>query len=308
MMNNPAKSGAQYPLRKECPLCASGKVKNRFVVAGFQIARCRSCSFVFVRERLTVDDLKPFYENTDDDYVYVEEANRVNLAFYFHRLRRLLERNGGAGRLLDVGCSAGQFLETLPEPWEAYGVEFSPVYARAARERFPGRVIQGTLEDVDFGVPFDVITFMDVLDHSTDPLHELRAAHRLLAPDGRVAVKVHNIDCLYARLTGPTFYAIAPPYHLSYFSPKTVADALERTGFEVVTSRFIGHRLALKTVPYRLSRGEKGFFFALYRLLARSPFGGVPIYKNLHDIVTVIAKKRGCAPASRTTPPLLRDE
>jgi SAM-dependent methyltransferase len=287
MTDNP-----RYPFRDLCPLCAASDLENRFVVAGFQIARCRACTFVFVREHLTVDDLRPFYEHTDDDYIYTDEANRVNLDFYFHRLRKLLERTGGPGRILDVGCSAGQFLDTVPAPWQAYGVEFSPVYAEMAQKKHPGRVQQGTLEDVDFGHRFDAITFMDVLDHSTDPLHELRVANRLLENGGRVAVKVHNIDCLYARFTGPNFYAIAPPYHLSYFSPKTVKLALEKTGFEVLESRFIGHRLALKTVPYRLSRGEKGFMYGLYRMLDRSPLGNLPIYKNLHDIVTVVAAKR----------------
>lgn len=291
MTTTSADSGPAYPLRDQCPLCAAAELQNRFVVAGFQIARCRACSFVFVREHLTVDDLRPFYEAAEADYIYTDDANRANLDFYFHRLRKLLERTGPPGRLLDVGCSAGQFLDTLPDSWTPFGVEFSPAYADTAAKKYPGRVVQGTLADVDFG-PFDAITFMDVLDHSPDPLHELRLANRLLENGGRVAVKVHNIACLYARLSGPRFYAIAPPYHLSYFSPRTLALALEQTGFEVLQSRFIGHRLALKTVPYRLSRGSKGLMYGLYRGLDRSPFGNLPIYKNLHDIVTVVAAKR----------------
>jgi hypothetical protein len=74
-------------------------------------------------------------------------------------------------------------------------------------------------------------------------------------------IKVHDISCLYARLTSKNFYAILPPYHLFYYSRKTLIRLLESTGFELGYASHIGHRLFLKTIPYRLARGKTSGFF-----------------------------------------------
>lgn len=129
-------------------------------------------------------------------------------------------------------------------------------------------------------------------DHTPDPLAELKKVNRLLRVGGVVVIKVHNISCLWARLVGKRFYAIIPPFHLFYFNKATLARLLDATGFQMTQSKFIGHRLALKTVPYRLAGGKTNSpWFSLHSLLAKTPFGNVPIYRNLFDIITVIGEK-----------------
>lgn len=278
-----------------CYVCGSGDLEHKFVVKGFAIARCRQCSLQFVKARVSKDELDRFYGAKDgsDEFIYDDPANLRNLNFYFYRLRDVIHRQRGArGRILDVGCSSGYFLDVM-DGWERHGIELTAKYAEIARAKYGDNIHRGTLDDyAGDEASFDVITLQDVFDHVPDPLATLRACHRLLVPGGLIIIKVHNISCWYAKVTGSRFYALLPPEHLSYFNKKSLRQALSRTGFTVLYHTYIGHLLSLKTVAYRLSHnGKPGLFFSLYQILKRSPVGDLSIRKNLHDIITVVATK-----------------
>jgi 2-polyprenyl-3-methyl-5-hydroxy-6-metoxy-1,4-benzoquinol methylase len=279
-----------------CYVCGSADLEHKFVVKGFTIVRCRQCSLQFVKARVSQDELDRFYEeekDPEDEFVYDDPANVRNLNFYYYKIRDVIERHAGTrGRILDVGCSAGCFLDVM-EGWERHGIELTAAYSQKARAKYGDNIHRGTLDDyVCDEAYFDVITLQDVFDHVRDPLGTLRACHRLLAPGGLIIIKVHNISCLYSKVTGPRFYALLPPEHLSYFNKTSLRHALSRTGFVVLYHTYIGHLLSLKTVAYRLSHNRRpSLFYSLYKVLRRSPVGDVSIRKNLHDIITIVATK-----------------
>jgi 2-polyprenyl-3-methyl-5-hydroxy-6-metoxy-1,4-benzoquinol methylase len=281
-------------LRQHCPLCESGRLSDIYCnVNGYTITRCLSCRLVFVREEITTPELIEYYRQSDgEDFVYADPENVKNLNYYFHRLRHLLEQLTPQGRILDVGCSAGYFLNVM-DGWERYGIEIPSMWAEMARQTYGDRIHVGTLEDSHYPAEFfDVITLQDTFDHLVDPLESLGICRRILKLGGRIVIKVHNIECLYARLSGRRFYAIIPPSHLFYYSKATLKLALEKSGYALEVSTFIGHTLFLKTIPYRLSRSnQKSLFYKAYQLLDKSPLGNITVPKNLHDIITVVGVK-----------------
>jgi SAM-dependent methyltransferase len=276
-----------------CPICDGKTLSNLYVVDGFTITHCAQCTLVFVRERMTEETLKPYYENPDQDHVYDDPDNASNLEYFYNRLKEQICKSIQRGKVLDVGCNQGQFLDVLGDDWERYGNELSPHFAQMAKQKYGDHIFQGMLADFPLtGERFDVITMMDVLDHSPDPIQELRRANQLLKPGGLVAIKVHNISCLWARVVKDKFYAIIPPYHLWYFNRATLTRILASAGFKVTSSLYIGNLLQLKTIPYRFSRGKtNNLYYSLFKLLDKSPLGRIPIYKNLHDLITIIAVK-----------------
>jgi SAM-dependent methyltransferase len=282
------------PGHQKCYVCGSERISLRFVVDGFTIMKCADCSLQFVKEQLTLEELAPYYEREDisDDFVYTDPANLPNLNYYFYKLRDLINGHVPPGRLLDVGCSSGLFLDVM-DGWERHGIEMMPGYAEKAIAKYGSNIFCGTLEayPCDEGY-FDVITLQDVFDHVLDPLHTLRTCRRLLKPGGLIVIKVHNISCMYARLSGPKFSALLPPFHMSYFSKKSLRVALSKTGYTMQYHRYIGHMLSLKTIAYRLSHcGRPGIFGSLYRVLRQSSLGNVAVRKNLNDLITVVATK-----------------
>jgi SAM-dependent methyltransferase len=275
-----------------CPVCASGDLQGIWQVSGYPIARCQGCSLVFVQAQVTAQELDAHYATAGD--VAYDDTNVECLNYYYQKLGELISRRfAQPGRILDIGCSRGWFLDVM-KGWECYGSEIVPADAEAARVRYGERIVRGSFEAYPLRDSyFDVITLQDVFDHFRDPLPALEKCRRMLKPGGLIAIKVHNISCWYAKLTGANFYAVVPPSHLFYYDRQTLSLALEKSGFSVVDTRYIGNLLKVKTVFWRLSRGgdKSSRYYRIYKMLDGTALGRFTFVKNLHDIITVFAEK-----------------
>ena len=151
-----------------------------------------------------------------------------------------LERYAAPGRLLDIGCSAGFFLdEARRAGWSVSGLEKSADTAALARALHDVDVTVGTLGQDDSlpSASFDVVTLWDVIEHVPEPLATLRRAHNLLSRDGVIAIQTPNIGGLFPRMS----YLVArrldywphpePPGHLFQFSTRTLDRLLCMAGF-----------------------------------------------------------------------------
>ncbi len=280
-----------------CIVCGGRRLNEQFQVKGFTIVKCQDCTLVFVKEMLSSEDLADAYSLRDADYVFTDPANIENLKYYYIRLRALIENRIASGRILDVGCSQGHFLDVM-EGWQRCGIEMAKDDAEVAHQKYGDCIQSCTFEDYKCSPSFfDVITMQDVLDHMIDPIAALKKCLVILKPGGLIAIKVHDISCLFAKLSGSRFSAIVPPYHLSYFNRTSLRMALGRAGFHFLFHRYIGHLLFLKTIPYRLAReNHKSPFYKIYSQLDKSALGNIRVRKNLRDIITVVAEKPGKEP------------
>lgn len=280
------------PIFGDCPGCHSDRIADRFVVSGYTLTKCENCSLVFVRERVSAAALEAHYA-VGLDGVY-DDDNRECLSFYYNNLKRQINRRvPSRGAILDVGCAGGWFLDGM-QGWECFGCEPSPRAYAVARKKHGERIRQCLFEEYP-AVPnrFDVISMQDVFDHLPEPAAALGKCWDMLRPGGLLAIKVHDISCLYAQFTGKDFYALIPPSHLFYYSRRSLTTMLQRAGFDLVAARHMGHILKVKTVFHRLARGSKeSIYYRIFQALNSSSAGNLKIYKNLHDIVTVFAVKR----------------
>jgi SAM-dependent methyltransferase len=235
---------------------------------GFAMVRCGHCGLVFQSPQPSDADLLGTYYHDEEWTKTVLGPLREKLRDRARLQLGLLTAAGiPPGRLLDVGCSSGEFMALAQEAgWRTTGVELGEATAAAARARGLD-VHTGTLEQVAGEVDpgsFSVITFWDVLEHLRDPRVELDLARSLLRPAGVLAATMPNVAGLYpratyrliARRTGRWEYPELP-VHLYDFSPRTAARVLENAGYREV---------AVRTFPtpfwyYRwtsLSRGALG--------------------------------------------------
>ncbi|MBU2265130.1 class I SAM-dependent methyltransferase [Patescibacteria group bacterium] len=255
---------------------------------------------MFVKEKLSQQELDYYYCKEADgmdanaDFVYLNQENVENIKYYYKNLRSVILKKMSTGKILDIGCNTGFFLDVM-EGFECYGIDRSPSHGKIAQARYGKNVFIGTFED--YPAPdwlFDCITLQDVLDHTIDPLEVLKKCNRLLRPGGFLIVKVHDVSCLYAKITGRNFYAFLPPLHLFYFSRTSLTRIFKKALFDVEFSKHMGHRLFLSTIFYRLSReNQNSIFFKMFKLISGTRLGHKKIYKNLHDIITVFAIKTG---------------
>jgi 2-polyprenyl-3-methyl-5-hydroxy-6-metoxy-1,4-benzoquinol methylase len=174
------------------------------------------------------------------DEATVDARHERHYARQIARLERCLD--AGRRHLLDVGCGAGAFLRFVNDRgWEAEGTDMVVTeWARASG----AKLWAGELPAIDFGnTHYDVVRFNHVLEHTRDPLLELRRAHELVAPGGIVLIGVPNVAGLSPRLKSwqsrlglksKRWRHYAALHHLWFFTPTTLRRLAEAAGFDVV--------------------------------------------------------------------------
>lgn len=146
-------------------------------------------------------------------------------------------------RVLDVGCSTGEFLNSISSRCEVEGIEPEPKPAQWA-ERLGLVVHNGTLQSFiaerdaqkrDTNL-YDLITMWHVLEHVPDPVEELKQLHDLLPKSGKLLIALPNISSLDARIYRSCWVALDAPRHLWHFSPKPMKQLAESCGFRLIRS------------------------------------------------------------------------
>jgi len=222
----------------DCPLCASGDHEQLFDKRGYAFVRCRQCRLVFANPQ--VDEARAIdrYGSSTSAELWAEvllSERQLQLDRpKFEAIADELEPFRGEGRLLDVGCSIGLFLDVARERgFDGIGIEFGERALRHAREVLGLEVLDVPLGEAGFDAEsFDVVTVLSVLEHTNDPRAMLREVARLLKPGGAVYVIVPNLESLACRVLHERAATFDGRNHLIYFSPATLSDALRREGFE----------------------------------------------------------------------------
>lgn len=180
----------RFELRDSCPVCHTPATRSRH--EGPEFRRCSRCDLRY-RTQVMISDSR---QSWDADYysdprIVEHHARRMSA---FHEIERVLHRFvPGRGRLLDLGCGLGVFLEIAEGAgWEVVGVEASAAAVEHARRRVRGRILHGDFLDLDERESFDAVTCLDVLRTAPRPMATLRRALRALRPGGVVAVRDTN--------------------------------------------------------------------------------------------------------------------
>lgn len=254
-----------------------------------RIVRCRSCGLIYANPRCQTDAILKAYEHVEDATYVKESEGRIHT---FSRSLDLIERyHPQRGRLLDVGCYAGVFLQVAKSRgWQVAGVEPSQWACQVAR-RQGYEVHEGTLTGAPWPpASFDVVTLWDVLEHLTDPLRVLRQMASTVVPGGLVALTTVDINSLSAKLLG-TRWQWLMEMHLYYFTYDTVTHMLKNAGLEVI--RIEPHQRVL-SLGYLWTRLE-AYLGPIARGLAKcgDVVGVNDWHVTLHGggLMTVIARK-----------------
>lgn len=262
-----------------CNLCNSNKVYRKFSLTEFDVLQCQSCNLVFLSHIPDEEELKSLYSSDYyrerekyyfDNIVTNPESGKFdeNIEAFSSGLDKLNSMKSGKGKLLDIGCGLGIFLNMAKEDgWSACGVDVSPYAVKYAKEKFGlDAHNSGVLGNIEFpSETFDVVTLWDSLEHFPDPLGQFKEIHRVLKNDGFVMLNVPNETSLIRTIakylyitTGSLFkYPVRKlyhNYHLYYFDMVAAKTLLKKTGFEIS----LVEKKTIPTVKARGSSLEKG--------------------------------------------------
>ena len=151
------------------------------------------------------------------------------------RLRRL-ERYGSGGRLLEVGCGAGDFLYAAKRAgWDVKAVEYSDVLAEALRSELgfdvrAGDLVPGLWEPHSF----DAVVMWSVLEHLQNPLQALATASSYLKPGGVLFIQIPTLYGVQRGMRFRQYWALLDlPRHLGFFGKTLLGDLCDRAGMQL---------------------------------------------------------------------------
>lgn len=154
-------------------------------------------------------------------------------------------RKGAKGRLLDVGCAHGWFLQQAKaDGYDAIGIEPDPRIA--AQAQLSGRSVKVGLfpEVLTPEDCYDVIIFNDVFEHLSDPQMCLSACFKHLRADGLLVINLPSSQGAFFKIArlltkvgriGPwlrMWQAAFPSPHLFYFNDENLKKMVQQHGFD----------------------------------------------------------------------------
>lgn len=164
-----------------CPLSAISPQPFAVDYQGFTLCRCPGCQLEFVTPRLSFDELtdKVYSDNYFPKRDAAHKPSDETVHYIDRQLKDFGRLVGSPKKVLDIGCGNGAFLDFAREAgWTIAGadIKLSPDARELACTLWEGR-----LEEIAFGSErFDLIRLNHVLEHTQDPLQDLRICRQLL--------------------------------------------------------------------------------------------------------------------------------
>lgn len=192
--------------QRNCPVCNSIE-SDSFVNNGFlNYVKCRDCSLVYMNPTPDLSAVQQGFQGDDQllmDYFKIIAEFRTAPAIekpdpLLDNKLKDIYRHKTRGKLLDIGCSVGDFLHKARYFFDVEGLEINPVTAAIAEQSFTvhkeylHQLIAG--DTTKFSKRYDIVSMHQILYGVPDPLGLLKDIHTILKDDGILYINTPNAD------------------------------------------------------------------------------------------------------------------
>jgi 2-polyprenyl-3-methyl-5-hydroxy-6-metoxy-1,4-benzoquinol methylase len=228
---------------RTCPVCNNSTSSIKYTRPDrLTIVLCNNCNTYFVSPAPTQDQLTRFYIRYDKVHRRQQKIGIKELINNYksvnpyadYRIQELSKHISLKDSLvLDIGFGRAKFMYSLKKLGAIpYGVELDETAIKYATALGIKNVYKGNLEDVDFGVKFDVIVLNDLIEHPLNPMNLLNNVVDLLNEKGLLMIWTPNGEATTNEINPITFRVDLE--HMQYLTPRSC--------------KFIAMELSLKTI------------------------------------------------------------
>lgn len=284
-----------------CTICQSNQAKFKFDFTDkLKIFSCSFCGVEFLNPQLSDEEITELYSETYYKAWGIEGAKenessrQMKIDTFLLRLQ-LIQKYITAGKILDVGCATGYFLEAAKTlNYQTYGVELSEYSSSIAKTKFgKENIFNGKLEACTFekGM-FDAITMFDLIEHVRSPEQTLKDASALLSDQGIILITTPHNKSFSNKIMGKKWTHYKKE-HFFYFDLKSLNFIAQKANLKVVYSEHSKKALNLRYLHTQFNVYKHRLFTPLVNILCAILPNAV-LDKNFHisiGEITVILKK-----------------
>ncbi len=235
--------GTQNLTYRPCPVCRgtdlSGFAHNGF----FNYDRCDQCGLVFMNPTFPPEQVNEGFKGEDALLMQYFQL----MIKYKQPLRTTIEdpmQDGQLkdifsfkkqGRLLDIGCSVGDFLHRAKHYYDVEGIEVNPYTADVAADHF--RIHRDYLGNLALGKDYDIVTLNQILYGVPSPVDLLNEIRAVLKEDGILYVNTPNADAYAVQLYGGRCNHLYGYTTQHVFSHSALAKLAACCGFKLASFR-----------------------------------------------------------------------
>ena len=194
--------------------------------------------------RMTEDELQAMMA-ADESHWWYRGRRRVLRA----AIERLPLRSGA--RVLDAGCGSGRMLDELARYGSVWGVDLSSEAVAASRARGHA-VVRAAIESMPFrDGSFDLVTCLDVIEHTPDDRATLAELRRVTRPGGVLIATVPAYQALWS-------WHDEVNRHFRRYDRAALRAAATRAGWDVVADTHFNSLLLAPAAAVRIAQRRRG--------------------------------------------------
>jgi SAM-dependent methyltransferase len=237
---------------EHCPVCNSNQFTELFtckdyVASGesFTIVSCQDCGLQFTNPRPSETEIGKYYESSQ----YISHAgtdkSELGVTYKIYDWVRnysigskltLIKKYHSQGKLLDLGCGLGYFLQgvKLDKTFEGSGADVSDEAIKYVKSTFNIDVMPENELAQSVAANYDIITQWHVMEHVHRLEERMKLLKNILKPDGTMFIAVPISNSFDAKHYKQFWDGYDVPRHLYHFSKKSMDNLMEANGLQIL--------------------------------------------------------------------------
>jgi 2-polyprenyl-3-methyl-5-hydroxy-6-metoxy-1,4-benzoquinol methylase len=245
-------------MKRQCPVCSSTKkkllwkhtpTKKELSKTSVDVVRCLECGMKYTTN---ISSFKNFKDNYEGEYTpcnfkpgkkyppigIIRSIWFKLIGKYYRESFDLMQGKGK--RILDVGCNVGMQLKSFYErDFQCYGIDLTKKGIANAKKNLPKCKFETSLIE-DCSYPdnyFDLVMANHTLEHVYEVDSFLSGIKNKLKKGGDVVFTLPNDNSFQAKVFGKHAVQTYLPFHVNFFSKRTLRALLKKHGFTNIRVR-----------------------------------------------------------------------
>ena len=224
---------------RPCIICNSKNLEAWAKLDYLEAKKCKDCGMISVNPHLNDEGLSKVYQDyfshrLDEKELF--EKRKIMYKIDHDWVTKFINH----GKMLDVGCSGGQFLSVFdPKKWERQGVEIDKDAAEFAKTEYGIPVSIGYFPELSFEEKFDLVVIRGVIEHFSDPISVLKKCAEVLKPNGFLFITATPVGNSFAfDVYREKWHLFTPLAHIHFFTVDLLSRVLKTFGMSLIDQHY----------------------------------------------------------------------